>query len=566
MHVIEAAPDDGQRRIMTGRRLARVGQLLCLGGAALGGLGLLGWVVGVPSLTTIVPGQPPMMPKTALALLLAGVAGALRHREHAGRVRRTLSLLAAVVVLALGAGTLVEYVVDLGLLEGSARADRSSARSSPPTALALAFLATALLLFDARPTARARPSEWLGPGRRPRSPSWPCSGSSSVRGRCYRLTRAPVIGVAVPTALGLLALAVGMLLERPGSGLMRVATSPGPGGILLRRLALAAVLASVVVGLALERLLSVVGVEGFPLVFATLAAALTATSLVLLVVTAVSLDRTHEALEWRRARTRALVEQASDGIFVADLDGRYTDVNSVGCRMLGYPREEIVGKTIVDLIPPEDAERLAQSKERLLEGDTDIAEWKLRRKDGTYLPVEVSAKILPDGRWQGLVRDISERKRAEEALRLSEAKSSGILSISADAIISIDEQPAHHDVQRGRREDLRLLEGRGDREPRSTSSSPSAFRAIHRRHVERFAAGQDAARRMGAGARSAACARTARSSPPTRPSRSSRSAGMRLLTVALRDVTEQKRIESEQRFLAEVGSVLASTPRATRTR
>ncbi len=128
------------------------------------------------------------------------------------------------------------------------------------------------------------------------------------------------------------------------------------------------------------------------------------------------------AREEQRQRLHALMEQAPDGIFVADLEGRYTDVNEAGCRLLGYPREEIIGKTIVDLIPSEDVERLWQARERMLGGRVDVAEWRLRRKDGALVPVEVSAKILPDGRWQGLVRDLSARKQLERAVRQSYAE------------------------------------------------------------------------------------------------------------------------------------------------
>jgi PAS domain S-box-containing protein len=116
------------------------------------------------------------------------------------------------------------------------------------------------------------------------------------------------------------------------------------------------------------------------------------------------------------AQLRSLIDLAADGIFVADADGRYTFVNEVGCRMLGFSREEILGRTIPDLIPPHDAARLEQSRQAMLRGGSHTDEWSLRRKDGTWLPVEVSAKILPDGQWQGFVRDISERK-AHEAER-----------------------------------------------------------------------------------------------------------------------------------------------------
>lgn len=110
-----------------------------------------------------------------------------------------------------------------------------------------------------------------------------------------------------------------------------------------------------------------------------------------------------------------LFEQASDAIFIADLNGRYTEVNASACNMLGYLKEELVGKTIVDLIPPEDVPRLKESKNKLLkEGKAQIEEWTLKKKDGTFVPVEISTKILPDGRWQAFVRDISEEKEAEK--------------------------------------------------------------------------------------------------------------------------------------------------------
>jgi PAS domain S-box-containing protein len=129
----------------------------------------------------------------------------------------------------------------------------------------------------------------------------------------------------------------------------------------------------------------------------------------------------NEGLQHAHEEISRLVEEASDGILIADLHGRCIDVNSAGCLMLGYSRAEIVGTPIVNLLAPEDVDRLSQARQQLLRGGSQIAEWTLQRRDGTFLPVEVSAKILPDGRWQAFVRDIAERKRAEEALRESEA-------------------------------------------------------------------------------------------------------------------------------------------------
>ncbi len=137
-------------------------------------------------------------------------------------------------------------------------------------------------------------------------------------------------------------------------------------------------------------------------------------------------------------RFRELVEQASDGIFVSDLDGRYIEVNGAACRMSGYARKEILGKTILDLLPTEDAERLSRSRDGLLRGDVDVGEWRLRRRDGTFLPVEVSAKILPDGRWQAFVRDISMRKHAERQLRESEEQVRLLLASVGEGVFGVD--------------------------------------------------------------------------------------------------------------------------------
>ena len=115
------------------------------------------------------------------------------------------------------------------------------------------------------------------------------------------------------------------------------------------------------------------------------------------------------------ARTREVIELAPDAFFQADLNGNFTDVNQAACRMLGYDHDELVGKSVFDIIPADDAPRLRIVRDELLTpGRVDKGEWTQIRKDGTFMPVEVSSNILPDGRWQAFVRDISERKRIED--------------------------------------------------------------------------------------------------------------------------------------------------------
>jgi PAS domain S-box-containing protein len=121
------------------------------------------------------------------------------------------------------------------------------------------------------------------------------------------------------------------------------------------------------------------------------------------------IDITARASDREPAPSRGWFEHAPDGVFIADQDGRCTDVNETGRRLLGYSREEVIGKTIADLAPVEDAGCVQALRAGLPGGGTQTADCKLRRQDGTCVPVEVSARTLPDGRWECFVRDTSAR-------------------------------------------------------------------------------------------------------------------------------------------------------------
>ncbi|MCE5198323.1 MAG: PAS domain S-box protein [Armatimonadota bacterium] len=127
--------------------------------------------------------------------------------------------------------------------------------------------------------------------------------------------------------------------------------------------------------------------------------------------------RAEEALRESEERYRTLVEQALDGIFLADSDGRYIDVNPSGAAMLGYSRDEILSMHISDIVRPEELDRLAVHISNVKRGDRTITEWDLKRKDGSYITTELSAVQLQNGNIQAIVRDITERKRAEEELQ-----------------------------------------------------------------------------------------------------------------------------------------------------
>jgi PAS domain S-box-containing protein len=127
-----------------------------------------------------------------------------------------------------------------------------------------------------------------------------------------------------------------------------------------------------------------------------------------------------QALDEKEIRYRTLVQQASDGIFIAAPNGRYSEVNDAGCRMLGYSREEILAMRMDDLLQPEELDLRPLQYERLRVGESVLTERRMRRKDGSVVLAEISGCMLPDGKLLGMVRDIGQRKSAEEALRAKE--------------------------------------------------------------------------------------------------------------------------------------------------
>jgi len=120
-----------------------------------------------------------------------------------------------------------------------------------------------------------------------------------------------------------------------------------------------------------------------------------------------------ERLEQNEERYRVLVEQASDGIFLTDVQGRFIDVNMAVCALSGYSHDELLTKNIADLTREEDRERLFRGRDVLLTGEILRSQWLMKRKDGSLIRTELTSKLLSNGYLQGIVRDISERKDAE---------------------------------------------------------------------------------------------------------------------------------------------------------
>lgn len=114
---------------------------------------------------------------------------------------------------------------------------------------------------------------------------------------------------------------------------------------------------------------------------------------------------------------RTLVEQATDGIFIADQTGRFVVVNSSGIKLSQYSMEELMHMTIYDLADPEDLKKNPFHFAEMASEHGARTERKMVKKDGSVIDIEVNAKFLSDGRFLAFIRDITERKKAQEEIK-----------------------------------------------------------------------------------------------------------------------------------------------------
>ena len=138
-------------------------------------------------------------------------------------------------------------------------------------------------------------------------------------------------------------------------------------------------------------------------------------------------DQVEVALRASEERYRDLFENANDIIYTHDLQGNYTSVNKACERILGYKSEEALRMNIAQLVAPERLEEARELLARRLSGQTlSPYQMEIIGKDGHRAVLEVNSRLTyqdgqPSG-VQGMARDITERKQAEEALRASEVR------------------------------------------------------------------------------------------------------------------------------------------------
>jgi|GEM_PF-1023025 len=124
--------------------------------------------------------------------------------------------------------------------------------------------------------------------------------------------------------------------------------------------------------------------------------------------------RAEKALAASEAKYRMYVDTAPEGIFIADVHGRYVDVNPEACRLTGYERSELLAKSLHDLLPPQGQSEGLLHFQRLQAEGSATGELLYQRKDGEVRYWAVSATRLSEDRFLGFVHDVTDRRRLNE--------------------------------------------------------------------------------------------------------------------------------------------------------
>jgi PAS domain S-box-containing protein len=527
---------------------------------AVGMMVIIGWLLRASVLTSIVPGLVTMKPNTAMCFVLAGIAlwflcSPAKQLSWFGRFKSITAKVCAAIIFIIGLATLPERLFGWTLdIDELLFRQRLLATQVPrpglmaaSTALAFIFLGMALLLLDWETRHKCRPAQIL---------ALPVVliGIISLLGYLYGVQllfgAAGYSVVAVNTGVAFIFIGTGVLAARPGRGLMAVLTSERLGGLLGRRLLPVVVCLPVLVGWLRLR-----GhhAQLYTVEFGT---ALSASSYIIILASLVwfcalwlnRIDSARRRAEERDLELAAIVGSSTDAILGKTLDGTITSWNKGAEQMYGYREEEVLGKNVALLAPPDRTEEILRILAELRKGaPIKRFETQRQRKDGKI--IHVSLAISPiynrDGELVGastVARDITEQQQVAERLSQSEAQIKAIIDSAMDAVITVDSQqeivmfnPAAEKMFR-----CSAAEALGSPLDRFI---PERFRAAHSQHVRQFGATGITSRVMGTlGALKGV--RTGGEEFPIEASISQTvSSGKKLYTAIVRDITARKGAE-----------------------
>jgi PAS domain S-box-containing protein len=446
--------------------------------AVMGGLVLMGWALDLATLKSVSPGLPQMVPNAALGFVMAGLSLWLLSSEPVGPVRRRIAQAAALIVTLIGAVTVGESVfgwqpgIDQLLFRENLQALATPVAGRLSILTAVCFLLYGLSLLVVELDLR-RVDRWLvdllvvvpieitllaliG---------YACNVPSFYGWRSLL----PNTTMALHTAVTLAVLGLGLLCLRPDRGLMQTIVSATAGGVVARRLLLAPVVIPLLTGLALNAcrragfynaefagwLLSFLNIFIFTLVIWWIAVLLQRTDGVReraeqslreakvelearVQERTLELVQSNERLGTSEARLAGIVNSAMDAIISVDNGQKIVLFNAAAERMFRCPATDAVGQQLDRFIP----QRFREHHRQHVEGfaKTGVTSRSMRslgalsglRADGEEFPIEASisqVEVAGQKLFTVILRDITDRKQAEEALKASETRLRQIIDL-----------------------------------------------------------------------------------------------------------------------------------------
>ncbi len=431
--------------LLTARTLARVCTVSVI---AVGALVLAGWAFDVPRLKGVLTDGITMKANAAAGLVAAGLSLWLLQSGRCVLRNRTGQAL-AVLVAVIGGLTFLEHLsgwnlrIDELLFRDApgSRGTMSPGRMGPPTSLCLLLLGAALLMMQAR-------RRGLLIARQGLTLLGTAIAFLPLIGYIYDVpslyAQASYAGIAVHAAVSLVVLGAAIMLARPDEGLMAVVTADRIGGMMARRLLLATILVPVVLGwlrIVGERR----GLYGDDIGITTFVVLLVVMFTTLIWRNARLLNVLEEQREGETAerllaerglhaasqRLRSHVNSSPLAVVEYDADMRVTQWTGAAESMFGFFADDVIGRRIDEIhwIHEGDAEAVGRVVQDMLDGRRDHTFSLNRnyRKDGSVIYCEWHNSALTDRDGKllsmlSLAMDVSERVRAEQALRQTNAR------------------------------------------------------------------------------------------------------------------------------------------------
>jgi diguanylate cyclase (GGDEF)-like protein/PAS domain S-box-containing protein len=441
----------------------------------LGCVVLFGWAFGIEPLKTVFPGLVTMKVNTALGLMFSGASLWLLLRGASRTLRGHIARFLAFGVALIGAATLTEYFsgLNLGIDQLLLKDPKASYGMSAPglmaptTAAAFLGIGLALTLLDWRTRRGRRPSYALSL----------FSGLIAMVAICGYIYHASALyklllytQMALPTAIALLLLSIAVFFARPRTGIAGDLTGEGSGSVMARQFLPAVIFIPLFMGwIRLQG--QYAGLYGTEFGLALYATANVVIFAILVWLSArhmnketvrrsraeIAIRGLNADLELRVAdRTKALEQQATalaeqaalldlahDAITVRDMENRILFWNRGAEQMYGWPATIAVGSLSLDLLKTEFSQPLAELDAQLHRENHWEGEAIHYTRDGTRLVVACRWALQRDADGTpvavlSIIRDITARKAAEDALFVEKERAQVTLNSIGDAVICTD--------------------------------------------------------------------------------------------------------------------------------